>query len=307
MNITYDMLFSEVKPQSVGGKIVQFPIFRILISIVFLIPPILIHNTIVMLVRDVFEPASYEWFKDVMWIADILLFMLSYYFYTRFVEKRPAYELSKSKAFSETGVGILVGAILVTVVVGIMFLAKCYAIDSFGEWDTLVHLLRQFGAGAFLEELIFRVIVFRLLEEWLGSLSAFIISCLMFSLAHMGNPNATVLTTVTISALSALLTSSFMLTRRIWLVLGLHFGWNYFQTAVFGMANSGRSDHMTLVSPRITGPEWLTGGAFGIEASWLAFALMAITALIMIRMALQRGQIVKPAWQRPDRDVTART
>ena len=107
-------LFSTVKPSKIWHNIINFPLVRILISIVFLIPPILIHNTIVMLVRDVFEPASYEWFKDVMWIADILLFMLSYYFYTRFVEKRPAHELSKSKAFSETGVGILVGAIHMT-------------------------------------------------------------------------------------------------------------------------------------------------------------------------------------------------
>jgi len=262
------------------------------------VPVVLIHNTIVMFAKEMFEQSSYEWFKDVLWLVDIVMFVLAYQFCTRVVEKRPSLEFSTSGAVPEIGMGVTIGAILVSATVGIMFMANSYAVDDHGSWATFAHLLRRFGFDAFLEELVFRIIVFRLLEEWLGSLWGFIIACSIFSLVHMGNPNSTVWTTVSISALSVLLTASFMLTRHIWLVWGVHFGWNYFQTAVFGMANSGRSDHVTFITPRITGPEWLTGGAFGIEASWLAFALMTVTAVIIIRTAVKRGQVVKPQWLR---------
>jgi membrane protease YdiL (CAAX protease family) len=290
--------FSAFQPRKTWQHISNFPLVRILIAIVFLVPVVLIHNTIVRFAKEMFEQSSYEWFKDVWWLVDIAIFILAYYFYTRLVEKRPAREFFTSGAVPETGFGVAIGAILVSATVGIMFMARSYTVDSLGSWETFVHLLRQFGVDAFMEELVFRIIVFRLLEEWLGSLWGFVIASSICSLAHMGNPHSTVWTTVSISALSVLLTASFLLTRRIWLAWGVHFGWNYFQTAVFGMANSGRSDHVTFITPRITGPEWLTGGAFGIEASWLAFAIVTVTAVIIIRIAVQRGQVVKPQWRR---------
>ena len=113
----------------------------------------------------------------------------------------------------------------------------------------------------------------------------------MFSVAHLGSPGATAWTTLLFSAHSLLMVGCFMLTRRIWLVWeGL--GLELCSPAVFGIANSGRSDHITFVTPRISGPDWLTGGAYGIEGSWLASALILPAGVTVMRMAVRRRQIV---------------
>jgi len=290
--------FSKFQSHNRWQKFVYFPLIRILIAVLFLIPVIIFHNIIIAHAKEIFMDSSYEWFKSIYWIVDVLIFMLAYRLYTKYIEKRPATEFSTPRAQKELGIGVAIGAILISVTVGIMVLAECYTIDSFGSWTTFMPLFGQFGVDTFLEELIFRIIAFRLIEEWLGSLWGFVIACLIFSLAHMENPNYTVWTMVSMSSLGMLLTASYMLTRRIWLAWGVHFGWNYFQTAVFGMANSGVTDHTTFITPRITGPEWLTGGLFGIEASWAAFAITTIVAILIIRTAIKQDQIIKPKWLR---------
>ena len=48
----------------------------------------------------------------------------------------------------------------------------------------------------------------------------------------------------------------------------VHFSWNYMQTGVFGMNNSGLAQG-GFITPLLSGPDWLTGGAFGLEGSWV--------------------------------------
>jgi hypothetical protein len=68
---------------------------------------------------------------------------------------------------------------------------------------------------------------------------------------------------------SALLTTPQLIyahqkTGQLWLPMGLHLGWNFFQASVFGFAASGQGSP-SLISQTPTGPDWLSGGAFGAE------------------------------------------
>jgi uncharacterized protein len=86
--------------------------------------------------------------------------------------------------------------------------------------------------------------------------------------------------------------AAFVLTRRIWFVWGMHAAWNFIQDGIFGMPNSGIDQFPSWINPSVNGPVWLTGGAYGIEASALSLVLSIIGALILLKWASNVKQIV---------------
>jgi membrane protease YdiL (CAAX protease family) len=153
--------------------------------------------------------------------------------------------------------------------------------------------------GAFVQRLVFTLILFRLIEEFAGSWSAMVAVALIFGFAHIGNENATVWTSVALVISDGILmAAAYMLTRRIWLVWGLHAGWNYFQDGIFGMPNSGITSLESWLNPAISGPAWLTGGSFGIEASVLAVLLNLGVGLVILKKAIHNRMVVQPVWKR---------
>jgi hypothetical protein len=76
------------------------------------------------------------------------------------------------------------------------------------------------------------------------------------------------------------LASGYLRTRQLWLPIGLHIGWNFFEGPLFGFAVSGTGP-FTLIRQVPTGPELLTGGAFGPEAGLIVLPALGI-GLILI-------------------------
>jgi hypothetical protein len=95
-----------------------------------------------------------------------------------------------------------------------------------------------------------------------------------------------------------LLFVAFIYTRRLWFVWGIHWGWNFFQDGVFGMPNSGVTEFLSWIRPVIRGPEWITGGGFGIETSCIAVCLSFVVGLLILKTAVDKRQIVLPVWRR---------
>ena len=88
---------------------------------------------------------------------------------------------------------------------------------------------------------------------------------------------------------------AFVLTRRLWLAIGLHFGANLGQ-AMIGLPVSG-GEPSGLVVSELSGPLLLTGGTFGIEASAVTVSLAMILAIVFAILAAQRNQIRPPFWR----------
>jgi membrane protease YdiL (CAAX protease family) len=184
--------------------------------------------------------------------------------------------------------------------VGLLALSGFYQVESTDSPTILLHAFRRFGIGAFIQELAFRLILFKILEDWLGSWTAMGLIALIFAALHLGNQNATIPTSVALAFEDLLLTAAFMLTRRLWFVWGIHFGWNFLQDGVFGMPNSGETVFPSWITSSVTGPEWLTGGAFGIEASVVAVILCLLVAAPILKAAIRRGKAVTPLWKRTE-------
>jgi membrane protease YdiL (CAAX protease family) len=197
------------------------------------------------------------------------------------------------------GIGLAFGAILFAAVVGVAAIADVYNI--IGEGGT-AELLQAAVAVAilpgFMEELLFRGILFRWLEEFGGSWFALALTAALFGLAHLFNPNATALSSFAI-ALEAgvLLGGAYMLTRNLWMAIGLHASWNFTQGWIFDVPVSGTDQH-GMVEAQLSGPELLSGGAFGLEASLIAMILATAAGVMLVVLAVRRGELVRPWWVR---------
>jgi membrane protease YdiL (CAAX protease family) len=192
---------------------------------------------------------------------------------------------------------LLAGVIIGTAVLPMAVLGH-YEVGSTGSAGALVHGLFFFAIGALLQELGFRLILFRLLEELTGTWLGLVWVAAAFAFLHAANPNATVATLLAMGVGDLLLGACFVYTRRIWLVWGFHAGWNYLQDGVLGMPNSGITELASWISPNVSGPEWLTGGAFGIEASWIVLIASVGAAAWILMRSRTEGQIVVPVWRK---------
>lgn len=224
--------------------------------------------------------------------------LVIYRAYVRLIEARPLSELSFDGALAEFGRGLLLGAGLFTAVIGVIWLMGSYRVTGFNGVEVLLAPLAVAVASGFGEEIIFRGVIFRITEESLGTWWALGISGLIFGLLHLGNPNATLWGGIAI-ALEAgiLLAAAYMLTRRLWLAIGLHAAWNFTQGGIFGVNVSG-FEFRGLLQSQLTGPEWLSGGGLGAEGSVVAVLVCLATGIYLIVRAVQKGHVVLPYWKR---------
>jgi membrane protease YdiL (CAAX protease family) len=140
----------------------------------------------------------------------------------------------------------------------------------------------EFAIVGFGEELLFRGYLFQTLTEGTSRLVAVIFFALFFAAAHMGNPDVTVFSLVNIALAGIWLSAAYFKTWGLWLPIGLHFSWNFFQSTIFSFPVSGMKLHDKQIGVLYdNGPAWLTGGTFGPEGGALATVmLVGATALI---------------------------
>jgi hypothetical protein len=92
--------------------------------------------------------------------------------------------------------------------------------------------------------------------------------------------------------------AAYLLTGRLWLCAALDAGWNFAQGSIFSLAVSGHEVKNGLLTTQLSGPDWLTGGAFGIEGSAVDLVLVVLASAAMVVLAQRRGRMGPPAWRR---------
>ena len=226
-------------------------------------------------------------------LAEAVAGMAGYVAFVRWVERRRMAELGGRLGWLEGLGGLTLGFVLFCVTFGSIWLAGGVVVDGRSPAPDLSYAAGIAVMAGVVEELAIRGVVFRLLEGWLGSWRALALSAVLFGGLHLMNPAATILASVAI-ALEAgvMLAAAFMVTRRLYLAIGLHIGWNFTQAGVFGVAVSGFELGGWLQS-RPVGPDWLSGGAFGAEASVLAVVWCVALGGALLALAGRRGRIVR--------------
>lgn len=228
-------------------------------------------------------------------VANLLLVYVSFAY---FVERRSASELTLPGMGRELGIGLLLGFGLFTTCVLIAMALGLYRIEGIDSWQQILPtggaLVTPVG-----EEMLFRGVVFRIFEEVFGGWVALIVSSVAFGLTHSGNEGETLAGIASIAIVfGPLLAAPFMVTRRLWMGIGLHGAWNYTMGKIFSGSVSGGQTGQGLFKTTFVGPELLTGGSAGMEGSLIAILVSATASVILLILAVRRGKIVPPSWKR---------
>ncbi|MET0330402.1 MAG: type II CAAX endopeptidase family protein [Dyella sp.] len=219
--------------------------------------------------------------------------LLAYVLVVRLIERRRLTELAPGQLLPYLLAGLVGGALLFSAVFGLLWLLGSYQIiGSHPQADWLPALVAV-GLGAGIgEEIICRGVLFRIVEEGLGTWWALAISALLFGAPHAFNPGATLWSSAAIAIEAGVMFGLlFHLTRSLWPCIGLHAAWNFTQGTVYGIPVSGTHADGWLVTTR-HGPDWLSGGSFGAEASVIAVLTCSVVSVVLIVIARRRGSIV---------------
>lgn len=206
----------------------------------------------------------------------------AYFGLVRKGERRWPSELSLQAFWQEYVAGFLAGCLIITTTVGLLWMAGLYDI-RLGHWTDWAHDLRETIGTGLLEELLARLILFRLLSRAFGLPAGLIISSIAFGAAHIFNPHSSSLAAIAIAVEAGLLFAGFyILTGRVWMSAGIHAGWNLMLGGVFGARVSGMASDGSLLTslPKPGSMDILTGGAFGPEAS-LPAVIIGLAAFVL--------------------------
>ncbi len=125
------------------------------------------------------------------------------------------------------------------------------------------------------EELLTRGYWLKNLADGLGLHWAVIVTSAVFAVLHLQNPNASLVIILGLTAGGLFFAFAVLWTRQLWLPVGLHIGWNFFEGTVFGFPVSGTESYR-LIRHTVNGPAWITGGDFGPEAGAVVLVALAV-------------------------------
>ena len=181
---------------------------------------------------------------------------------------------------------ILITLIFITGVAGGWISFKSHFGAAVMSWQLPLILLTFFFwmlLLAFSEELVFRGYIYRnILEGW-GTVTAVVVSALLFSLGHVFNPGFSPYVAFNLFLSGIVLAGGVVATKRLWWPIGLHLTWNYFQGYIFGFPVSGLTNtgSVSLFITKVNAPAWLFGGSFGPEGGVVTTAAFA-AALVFL-------------------------
>lgn len=222
-----------------------------------------------------------------------------YWAFVRLIERRQVHELGLKGMGRELGLGLLIGAGLCMLCVLLLMALGVYRIEAINPIMVTLPALAMALSSGVLEELMYRGGLFRIVEETLGSWLSLAVSALVFGLSHYAPVEGALWGSFAISIEAGLLlAAAYMLTRRLWVPIGLHVAWNFAQSGVFSGIVSGSYNQPGLFKSTLEGSDWLTGGAFGMEASVVAVAVCTAAGLLLLVLAIRRGNLMPPSWRR---------
>ncbi len=226
-------------------------------------------------------------------VATGVLALLGYRWVVRRTEHRDPVEVARDGAGGALGRGLLVGVGMSAVVIGVMALLGGYRVDGWGSATGAAGLLGLAVAAGVTEELLFRGVLFRILEPRTGTWVALAFTAVLFGAMHLVNPNATLWGAVAIAVeAGAMLAAAYAATRTLWLPIGLHVGWNFALGGIFGAQVSGAGASTGLLDGVTSGSVLLSGGEFGPEGSLLAVLAGLTMTVVFLRLAHRRGRLV---------------
>jgi membrane protease YdiL (CAAX protease family) len=230
------------------------------------------------------------------------LALATYRYATGRIEKRRATELSGVRWVVP---GTLAGAALFGVVMAVVWLFDGVGSVTFNSWIGLAAMSSLMLTVAVIEELLFRGVLVRMVTERFGGWAALAVSAPLFGLPHLLNQGTDLVGALSITICAGLLLGgAYLATGSLWLAIGLHLGLDIAESAVFGIVTvDSPLPDFSLYKTALRGPDLLTGGVGGVEASLVTLTVLTVPALALISYAAVTGRMRRPGVSAAAEDV----
>ena len=253
-------------------------------------------SLVVVLGEDPFDNA-HPWVTLLLGVSGSVLTLAVYAWLVRRLEGRRVVELAPRAAVGGVARGMVIGAVMSASVYGVLAALGCFRVTGTGPLDSLATIVGIMSTAAVIEELIFRGVVFRVLETRLGTWAALAVSAALFGLMHLvNNPHATAWVAVAIALEAGVMfAAAYAATRTLWLPIGLHLAWNVLGSAV-GASPVGNIDEIppSPLTSVLEGPAALVGSGYGPEAGIPAVVAGLLVGVAFLVLAARRGNL-RPA------------
>ena len=276
-------------------RIVDYPLVAMVIAMALVIAVVRLSLTISSKLPAVPGFTSNMRFE----IVCAVLLVVLYEVVIRRLGEHPRDDYRDPKAVQRLLLGIAAGSVIFSVAVAAAAALGVYRITGAGDaTDLLPALISSAMFPAVSEELVFRGILFRWIEDFGGSWVALLLTSAFFGASHLLNPHATPIAAIGIAfEAGVMLGAAYMLTRSLWLPMGIHAAWNFAQGEVYDIPVSGTHVH-GLLTAKLEGPPLLTGAGFGLEASLTAIVVATLFGLWLVLLAVRKGEVMQPRWVR---------
>jgi membrane protease YdiL (CAAX protease family) len=258
------LLNSDEKRLRAGWRILIFIVFFILMSRI-------LSNVVLSIVGDLDKTESAYWvFRGIIVIvaSSLVVWIIRKYF-----DKKTFISLGlrlDSLALKDFFLGFGISGLMIVPIFIILLISGLLEIKEI-SWSgggisaVFEIILWLFGIGlavGWSEELAFRGYLLQNMKDGMGMFWAILLSCLLYGLLHMSNPNSTILSGILIAIFGYLRIFGWLRSGQLWLSMGMHAGWDFLQGPIFGFPVSGMHTE-SLIKHTISGREWITGGSFG--------------------------------------------
>ncbi|GAB3659275.1 CPBP family intramembrane glutamic endopeptidase [Glycomyces tarimensis] len=233
------------------------------------------------------------WLTLVLGALTAVIAVPVYGWVVRRTERRPSTEVALEGAGVGLGLGTAAGVALFSlVIVNIAFLGY-YDVEGLGTPTGALGLIGFMAAASVTEELLFRGVLLRIIEERTGTWISLALTSALFGLIHLVNPNASLWGAIAIAMTAGLmLGAAYIATRKLWVPIGLHFGWNFAASGLFSTEVSGNGTPQGLLDAATSGPTLISGGEFGPEGSLYTVLFCGLTGIGFLWLAKRRGHLV---------------
>jgi membrane protease YdiL (CAAX protease family) len=204
----------------------------------------------------------------------------------KFIDKQNFSDLGfkNIEPLNDSGKGILLGFIIMFLGFMFLYFGKQIEIKNINfNFYSFLSSIFLFLFVAISEELLVRGYILKNLMVSFNNCIALIVSSVIFSLMHSGNPNIEIFSLFQLFISGLLLGIPYIITKNLWFSIGLHFSWNFFQGTIFGFNVSG-FEHYSIIQTKYNTANMWNGGFFGFEGSILCLIFqIVVIALILIK------------------------
>ncbi len=278
-------------------KIFNFPIVKIVLALLTFMAVVIIGQQIAVKLLAL-TPLEKDYRNLLKGLFVSFSCIFSYILFFKKYDKRAITEFSVNGLAKNLTIGILIGFVLQSFTILVMYLNGNYSVVNINPVSFILIPFAIMFTVAIIEEILVRGIIFRILEEKLGSYISLTISSVLFGIFHLANPHGTLISGICITAAGFMLGAAFIYSRNLWMPIALHFAWNFTQSGIFGAITSGNEKTSSLLEAKIQGPEFITGGEFGPEGSIQAIVFCALGTILLLALSQKQNKIIPPYWKK---------